>query len=142
MDSRGQSGGVKFLVALFRSLTRVAQILPFAYLLVFALYLFLERFIPEGALAVIDSVLYPSPAVTGLFLLMSRSLKLCAWHKAACLLPSATSVESYIDSYVITFTQGEVIAVNAVTGMAFVIFLIIAIRHFFYGRKEDTLRNP
>ena len=57
--------------------------------------------------------------------------------RTACLLPFTTKVEGYVDAFVYTFTQNEVVIVNAALGIVFLAFIFISFRHFFHnGRAE------
>lgn len=107
------------------------RIIPFAYLLVLSVYLLSQSLLPEWAQCLADAVLnVPIYIVIGM-LGVGRLLKLCGWFRSACLLPMATKVEGYIDSFVVTFTQGEVVLINATLGVVILVFLIASYRHFF-----------
>ena len=139
MDRQDPKGAVSRLVAVLRKITRIVQIIPFAYLLLLAVYLLTESLLPDWALGLADNMLYVHGGVIAGMLGAGRILKLCGWFRAACLMPIATKVESYVDSFVITFTQNEVIIINASLGMLFLLFTYLAYRHFFHGRKGDTV---
>ena len=135
MDSQDQSGAVSKLVVILRKITRIVQMLPFVYLLLLAVYLLTECLLPDWALGIADNVLNaPVAAIIGV-LGTGKLLKLCRWFKAACVMPVATKVESWVDSFVFTFTQSEIILINTSLGIFFLAFLYIAYRHFFYGKR-------
>lgn len=136
MDSPDPSGAVSSVIRILRKATRIMQLAPFAYLFIYSAYMLFGVFASEELLCIADSLLTVSPAVTGFFLLVSRLFRLCAWHKGACLLPYLSQIEGYVDSYVITFTQTEIIIINTCLGAIALIFLLAAIRHFFHGRKR------
>jgi len=139
MDNPGpRAGAVSNIVRIMRRITRIVQLLPFAYLLILALYLVTECLLPEWLSRVADNVLNaPVAAIAGM-LGTGRLLKLCRWFKAACLLPVATKLESWIDSFLISFTQDEVIIINTCIGILFLIYIYASFRHFFHGRKQRT----
>lgn len=114
-----------------RRITRAAQLLPFAYLVLYAAVLLTEAFLPDGLFCIVDDIACVSPASVGAMLLAARMLKLCVWHKTACLLPMASRVTEYIDNYIITFTQNEVVIINTLLGLAVLAFIVAAYRHFF-----------
>lgn len=115
------------------------QLAPFAYLVFYAAYLLTCAFASEELLCLADSIMTVSPVTTFGMLVASRLLKLCPWHKVACLLPTSSQVEGYIDCYVFTFTQEEIIFINAALGILALVFLIAAIRHFTDGRKKPAI---
>lgn len=134
MEAQDQSGAVSSVIRILRKATRIVQLAPFAYLVFYVAYMLFGFFASEGVLCVADSLLTISPATAGMMLVGSRLFKLCRWHKTACILPMSSQVEGYVDSFIITFTQEEIIFINTAIGLAALAFLILAIKHFFYGR--------
>lgn len=127
-------GAVSNLVKILRRITRTVQIAPFVYLLLILVCLLTESVLPDWALRVFDNLLnVPVYAPIG-FLFLGRMLKLCSWFRTACLLPFTTRIEGYVDSFVYTFTQNEVVIVNAVTAVVFLAFVFFTFRHFRHGR--------
>jgi len=135
MDRPDPRGAVSSVIKILRKATRLVQLAPFAYLCFYAAYMLFGVFASEEALCVVDSLLTISPLTTGGMLVASHLFKLCRWHRIACLLPVSSQVEGYIDSFIITFTQEEVLLINTAIGLAVVAFLFLAIRHFWYGRQ-------
>lgn len=135
MDSQDQRSAVSRLVSVLRRATRAAQLAPFAYLGIYTLYMLFGSFVADGVLSVIDSVITAAPIITVLTFVTARPFRLCIWHKIACTIPLLSHIEGYIDSFIITFTQEEVIVINTILGIASLVFIILAIRRFTYGRK-------
>ena len=134
MDSPGQRNAASKIILVLRRATRLVKILPFVYLLVFTAYMLMCSFVPDAVLCALDGLLVVSPAVSGLFVVLSRMFNLCRWHIAACLIPTASNVEGFIDGFLVTLTSPEVIAINLAIGVGSLLFLISANNHF-YGRK-------
>lgn len=139
MDSPAPSH-VSRLVGILRKMTRVVQIAPFAYLLALSLYLLLEGIAPGQLTGLADNVLEAPVSVTLGMLYFGRILKLCRWFRVACLLPAAPKIVGYIDSYLLTFTQGEISVINISLSILFSIFLIRAVHYFFNGFKKIPAR--
>lgn len=131
MEVQGQGSAVDRVVIVLRRVTRAAQLLPFAYLAVYAFMLLTEPFLSDGLFCIVDDLACVSPASMGVMLLASYLLKLCIWNKVACLLPMASRVTEYIDNYIITFTQTEVVVINTILGIAVLAFMVAAFRHIF-----------
>lgn len=144
MDSRDrQRDAVSRVFEIIRRVTRLVQLAPFVYLALYSAYLILGCFVPDDVVCLADGVMFSSPLATIAMLVLSRVLKLCRWHKAVCIIPSASQIEGVVDSYLFTFTQIEVVFINILIGIASLAFLIFANKHFFHdGRKENTFRNP
>lgn len=134
MEAPDPNGAVSSVIRILRKATRIVQLAPFAYLVFYVAYMLLGYFASEEALCVADSLLTISPATTGFMLIGSRLFRLCRWHKTACLLPMTSQVEGYVDSLIITFTQEEIIFINTAIGIISLLFLILAVRHFAYGK--------
>ena len=91
---------------------------------------------PDWMLRVAENLLStPVYAVAGM-LLVGRWLKLCSWFRTACVLPFTAKVEGYVDAFVYTFSQNEVVLVNVVLGATFLLFIYLAFRHFFHANAE------
>jgi len=135
MDSQDPSGAVSSVIKVLRKATRIVQLAPFAYLVFFVVYMLFGWAVQDETLCMIDKVAGVSPLATGGLLIGSKLFKLCGWHKVACLLPFSSQVEGFVDSYIVTFTQNEVIFINTAIGMLSLLFIILAIRHFSHGRK-------
>lgn len=143
MESRDRRSAVSAVIDILRRLTRIVQIAPFVYLLVYAGYLLFSWFLPEGVLGFLDSVVFLSPATSGGMLVLSRLLKLCKWHRTAILIPLSSQIEGYVDSFVVTFTENEIVAINVAIGLLAVAFVVLAFKHFFHdGRKGNPIRDP
>ena len=134
MEAPDPSGAVSSVIRILRKATRIVQLAPFAYLVFYVVYMLFGWFASEETLCLADSVMTLTPVATSSLLVASYLFKLCRWHRIACVLPFSSHVEGYIDSYVITFTQEEIIAINVTIGLVALTFLILAIRHFAYGR--------
>lgn len=138
MESQDLRNAVDSLVSLLRKITRIVQLVPFVYLLFYMMYMLFGCMIGEETLFYIDNILYVHPTAFIGLLFASRLLKLCIWHKAACVLPMSSRVESYIDCNIFQFTQNEILIINLTIGIVALLFLIAAHRHFFYGRKRTN----
>ena len=134
MDSPDRQGAANSGIKKMRRLTRFVQLAPFAYVLLYALYMLMGSLLPEETLCAIDSAAINSPLVTGGMMVLSKLMNLCRWHKAAVLIPFTSQIEGYIDSFVITFTQEEIFFINLSIGILAISFFFIACRHFIHGR--------
>lgn len=139
MDNQDPRSAVEAVIALLRKATRIVQLAPFVYLLFFSTHLLVEPFIGEDIHLIPDTLMSVSPIMVIGMLVASRLLKLCTWHKVACLIPTTSQVEGYIDSFIFTFTQEEIVFINASLGILAVLFLATSIKHFTHGRKGSAI---
>lgn len=134
MENPDPKGAVSHLVVILRKITRIVQLLPFAYLLLLTVYLLSESILSDSIARIADNLLNAPVIAIAIMLGAGRLLKLCNWFKTACLFPLSTKVENYIDSFVFTFTQEEIIFINTAIGIISLLFLILSFRHFAYGK--------
>ena len=143
MDSPDQRSAVSSVIRILRRLTRLVQLAPFAYLLLYSAYLLFSWFLPDSLLGLMDSIVFVSPAASGGMLVLSRMLRLCKWHRTAILIPFSSQIEAYVDSFVFTFTENEIALINVALGVSASVFLLMANKHFFHnGRKGNSIRDP
>lgn len=126
MANREQEiGQVKYLINKLRYITLAAQILPFAYSFLYILSLVLYLICDEPTLRILDTLFYVSPIVVCGFLVESHILKLCKWHKSACILPILPQIIVFIDAYIVELTSIEA-HIAIITPIVLSVLLLIA----------------
>ena len=95
---------IKYIISKLRHITLAVQIAPFIYGFLCIVALLSYIFAPEGLIRVLDLFLYISPIVVLNNLLYSKILKLCKWHKTACILPLIPNCNVIIDRYIYEFS--------------------------------------
>lgn len=136
-----QHAAARRLIDTLRKVTAIIRVLPFLYLIALSVCMILDSLFPEWACRVIDAVLScPTLAPVGM-IGMGRILKLCVWHRTACLLPACTKILGYVDSYIFPFTQSEIITIDIIFAAAFISFVALAYLHI-YGRQTTSHRHP
>lgn len=104
--------------------------MPFLYTVPYLISLAAAYFLPYDYARVFDTLFYVSPVTVCAFLVLSKLLRLCRWHKTACILPLLPQVVSFIDYYIIELT--EVAAkVNIILFGSMAIILLIAAYNVF-----------
>lgn len=88
-------------------------------------------FANERMLKILDSLFYISPVVVLQFLVLSRSLRLCKWHKMACTLPLIPQVAVLLDSTVMTFSENIARAGVILMAVMSALLLLAAYKVFF-----------
>jgi len=131
MDNRGQNIDLKRLVNTLRRVTTAVQILPFIYSSLYIAVLLLYNHASDNTLLVLDSLFYVSPVVIISFLLLSRVLRLCCWHKTACVVPAIPQAVNMIDYFVISFEDVYASAFNYMI-LAMVLLLLVAAYKVFF----------
>lgn len=129
-SSKSQSGK-KSLVEILRRITMAVQVFPFIYTAMFV-FLFSAYSISEGVwLDIIDYVFFVSPAVVIAHIVYSRMLKLCKWHRIACMLPLIPQAVDQFDTYVHHFDHNAWVVVASTIVVTMILFLIAIYKVFF-----------
>ena len=122
---------LKGLIEKLRQVTLAVQIMPFAYTLLYLISMVCYWFANERMLKILDSLFYISPVVVLQFLVLSRSLRLCKWHKMACTLPLIPQVAVLLDSTVMTFSENIARAGVILMAVMSALLLLAAYKVFF-----------
>ena len=141
MESQDPRAAVSRLIIVLRTITRLVKVLPFAYLVIYAAALLTESFLPDRIYSAIDAAMNVPPFIVLILLILSKTLKLCAWHRAACLIPMASRLVNLFDEFVVTLTSAEVTSINIALGISTILFIAIAYNHIFYGRERVNQGN-
>lgn len=141
MENLDLRAAVNKLTKVLRKTTRMFQLLPFVYLFLYTICCLSELILPDSLLSSLESVVLISPAGTLVFLVMSRLLELCSWHKTACLVPVSSTAVDYIDGFLLTFTEQEITIINTMTGVFSALFLILAYLHFFTDGCKNARKS-
>lgn len=136
MEKDPQRLNLEGLVRKLRSVTLAVQLLPFVYGFFFVLAMVAYLVLPEWVSVVCDHMFYVSLVVIIYNLILSRTLRLCGWHKAACVVPLFPELVSVADQTVIELSEdAAVINIWTIATMTFVL-LVSAYKVFFSnGRK-------
>lgn len=88
----------------------------------------------EESIAVFDTLFYISPLVILAFLVFSKILHLCKWHRMACALPLFPQIVSFFDYYLVALTEIEAHITNALTITMSLLLLYSAYKVFLSPR--------
>lgn len=122
---------LEFLVKTLRRTTTAVQILPFVYSALYVILLAAYQFIPELFQSTMDNLFYVSPVCMVAFLVLSKTLRLCKWHKTACIIPFIPQVVNFIDCHVLMLSENEAIVFNATLITMVALLLVTAYKVFF-----------
>lgn len=104
--------------------------MPFIYTVPYVVSIIASYFLSYDSARIFDTLFYVSPITVGAFLVLSRLLRLCKWHRTACILPLLPHVVSFIDYYIIELT--EVAAqVNIILFGSMAVLLLVAAYNVF-----------
>lgn len=111
----------------------VVQIFPFVYA---ALFIFLYgsySFVDNDTLRFfIDYAFFVSPVVVFVHYLYSRILRMCIWHRIACLLPIPTQIADLLDTFVVSVSRNGMV-ITIITIIASIVIYGFAIYGTFFS---------
>lgn len=145
MESQENKRIIAYIISKLRSITRMVQLSPFVYAFFYTALLGLYPLTSYDTAKVLDALFYISPTVIIINLIESKILKLCKWHKTACLLPLIPQIIIFIDAHIVRFTVTAVQLCFITFLVMLILFLISAYKVFFSngtaGRKQDSIGN-
>lgn len=107
------------------------QVFPFIYSALYIALLATYNFVPEDYQATLDNLFYISPACIVTFLILSKVLLLCRWHKAACIIPIIPQVANFVDCHVVMLSEAQVYLFNG-TLIGMTVLLVFAAYKVFF----------
>lgn len=122
---------IKSIIERLRAVTLTVQLMPFIYSALFIIVLVIYYFCGDATMKLLDSLFYVSPITIIMLLVLSRTLKLCRWHKTACCIPIIPQIISLVDYYIITLSQAGVI-VGLFTILTMTTLLLISAYKVFF----------
>ena len=126
------------IVAILRNVTLIVQLYPFVYTMLYALCMLGYMVGSEELSCTLDQLFYTSPFSVLFALILSRSLKLCKWHKFECILPMIPLIHLGIDTYIVSLSNVSAI-INVATTIALCILSLIN-AYFVFRRPKP--HNP
>lgn len=101
------------------------QLMPFVYSVLYIISLTVGLFASNDVVKMFDMLFYASPVTVLSFLVFSRLLRMCCWHRTACLLPIVPQVISFVDYYIIQF-PASTLFISIATLIAMSILLLFS----------------
>ena len=113
------------VILILRKITAAVQLTPFIYNVLYIISFIMYLFAPDWTVALFDHLFYVSTIVVIATFIQSRILKLCKWHRLACLLPLLPQSIIFIDSFIYEFSECGII-INICTMIIMSILLLIS----------------
>lgn len=114
-------------VKIAQKVTFVVKIMPFAYAFLFMACLTAYMFTSDEVQTILDTIFYISPITIIFTLILSKTCRLCKWHRLECVLPLLSQVTVMIDLF---YPLTEV-AAQINVGTIIAIFLLSIINAYF-----------
>lgn len=114
------------IIGILRTVTKVVKLIPFAYALLYIISILSYSMCSENVSIWIDMIFYVSPLSIIFLLILSRTLKLCKWHRLECVLPLMGFCAVLINDFIIEFGKYGQLANYIIVITTFILSLINA----------------
>lgn len=118
-------------VKIAQKATFVVKIMPFVYALLFMACLIAYFFTSDDLQTILDTIFYVSPITIIFALILSKTFKLCKWHRLQCVLPLFPQVIVITDLF---YPLSEIAAEMNVVTVALLFFLSLINAYFTFLR--------
>lgn len=126
---------IRYIIGKLRVITRAVQVAPFVYAGIYILCMFAYLFVSEEVCSILDTLFYTSPLMLVIFLIQSKILKLCRWHRTACILPIIPQISVLIDSYITDLSEAYA-TVSICLPIAMMLILLVAAYKVFIANGQ------
>jgi predicted tellurium resistance membrane protein TerC len=133
-----ERGNIQAVVSILRKTTRTVKIAPFVLVTMYMLAMVGYMLFSDVVAATLDTLFYVSPLVVILLWMLSRSLKMCNWHRFECALPLVPQVPIFFDDYINQFDYAGAAVNICVVGLLFLFSLLNAYFVFIKPRNEES----
>ena len=114
------------IIGILRTATKVVKLIPFAYALLYIISILSYSMCSENVSIWVDMIFYVSPLSIIFLLILSRTLKLCKWHRLECVLPLMGFCAVLINDFIIEFGKYGQLANYIIVITTFILSLINA----------------
>lgn len=122
------------VISILRNATLAVKLMPFAYAFLYIISILSYSFCSESVLVWVDMTFYVSPIAIIFLLILSRTLKLCKWHRLECVLPLMGFGAVFINDFIIEFGKYGQLANYIIVITTFILSLINA--YFVFRRPK------
>ena len=123
---------IKAAAKIAQKATFITKVAPFVYAFLFIICLILYAFTSDEVQTILDTLFYVSPITIIFELILSKTFKLCTWHRIECVLPLISQVTVIIDLFC---PLTEIAAEINVATIVFIFILSLINAYFTFLRK-------
>lgn len=133
-----ERGNIQAVVSILRKTTRTVKIAPFVLVTMYMLAMVGYMLFSDVVAVTLDTLFYVSPLVVILLWMLSRSLKMCNWHRFECVLPLVPQIPIFFDDYINQFDYAGAAVNICVVGLLFLFSLLNAYFVFIKPTHEES----
>ena len=125
-------------IQILRRVTRTVKIAPFVLAVLYMLSMIGYMVFSDTVAIILDYLFYISPSTIVILLILSKSTKMCVWHRLECVLPMVSMLPALFDDLIIE-VHNVAAYINASTiALVFLASLLNAYFVFIKPRNEES----
>lgn len=120
-------------IQILKSVTRMVKVAPFVVAVFYMMSMVGYLLFSDTVATILDYLFYVSPSTIVIMLLLSKSTKMCVWHRLECILPIVAMIPALVDDFIMRFTNSATVVNISTIGLMFLATLLNA--YFVFIKK-------
>lgn len=125
-------------IQILRRVTRTVKVAPFILAVLYMMSMVGYLLFSDTVSVILDYLFYISPSTIVILLILSKSTKMCVWHRLECILPIVAMIPALIDDFIMQFTNSATIVNISTIAIIFALSLVNAYFVFIKPRNEES----
>ena len=125
-------------IQILRRVTRTVKIAPFVLDVLYMFSMIGYMLFSDYVSTILDYLFYISPSTIVILLLLSKSTKMCVWHRLECILPLFSMLPALFDEMIMNLTNVAAYINAATIAFIFLASLVNAYFVFIKPRNEES----
>lgn len=125
-------------IQILKSVTRTVKVAPFVVAVFYMMSMVGYLLFSDTVATILDYLFYVSPSTIVIMLLLSKSTKMCVWHRLECVLPIVAMIPALVDDFIMRFTNSATVVNISTIGLMFLATLLNAYFVFIKPRNEES----
>lgn len=92
-------------IQILRKVTKTVKVAPFVLAVLFMVSMIGYMLFSDTVAVVLDYLFYISPSTIVILLILSKSTKMCVWHRLECVLPMVSMLPALFDDMIMNLTN-------------------------------------
>lgn len=125
-------------IQILRKVTRTVKVTPFILAVLYMMSMVGYLLFSDTVSIILDYLFYISPSTIVILLILSKSTKMCVWHRLECILPIVAMIPALIDDFIVQFTNSATIVNISTIAIIFLLSLLNAYFVFIKPQNEES----
>lgn len=125
-------------IQILRKVTKTVKVAPFVLAVLFMVSMIGYMVFSDTVATILDYLFYISPSTIVILLILSKSTKMCVWHRLECALPMVSMLPALFDDLIIELTNVAAYINVSTVALIFLASLLNAYFVFIKPRNEES----